>query len=128
MVPRSRRGKHRRSHSAPLSSAVGGRADGPRAGRTGSAAQLSRQPDQDRSRRRCAMNSGCRVMDSDLHVMETGDVYERYLDVAYRDQMPRYMGLAATNFPWWSVQGRPIPPWATAEDVVGPQNFLDAPT
>lgn len=74
------------------------------------------------------MNSGCRVMDSDLHVMETGDVYERYLDDAYRDQMPRYMGLAATNFPWWSVQGRPIPPWATAEDVIGPQNFLDAPT
>jgi uncharacterized protein len=74
------------------------------------------------------VRDGLSVMDSDLHVMETRDVYERYLDERFRERMPRYMGLAATNFPWWTVNGRPIPPWATDEAVVGPQNFLDAPT
>lgn len=74
------------------------------------------------------MKNGFRIIDSDLHVIETRDVYERFLDERYRDRAPHYMGLAATNFPWWRVGGRPIPPWATAEEVVGPQHYLDAST
>lgn len=74
------------------------------------------------------MKQGFRVIDSDLHVIEPREVYEQYLDEAYRDRTPQYMGLARTNFPWWLVEGRPIPPWAITEDVVGPQNYLDAPT
>ena len=74
------------------------------------------------------MKDGLRVMDSDLHVIESGSVYEQYLDERYRDQKPEYMGWGPTNFPWWMVQGRPIPPWATAPDVIGPQKNLDAPT
>ncbi|HEX2171766.1 MAG TPA: amidohydrolase family protein [Dehalococcoidia bacterium] len=74
------------------------------------------------------MKNDLRVMDSDLHVIESGDVFEKYLDERYRDQRPRYMGWAPTNFPWWTVHGQPIPPWATAADVIGPQQHLDAPT
>jgi predicted TIM-barrel fold metal-dependent hydrolase len=73
------------------------------------------------------MKNDLRVMDSDVHVIEPGIVYERYLDERYHDRRPRYMGWAPTNFPWWEVQGRPIPPWAYSPDVIGPQQHLDAP-
>ena len=55
------------------------------------------------------MKNGFKVLDSDLHVIESGDVYERYLDERFRDRAPRYMGLGPTNFPWWLVDGKPIP-------------------
>jgi predicted TIM-barrel fold metal-dependent hydrolase len=74
------------------------------------------------------MKNGLRVMDSDLHVIESGEVFDRYLDERYRDQAPRYMGYAPTNFPWWKVHGQAVPPWALSEDVIGPQKHLDAPT
>jgi predicted TIM-barrel fold metal-dependent hydrolase len=67
-------------------------------------------------------------MDSDLHVIESGDVYERYLDDEFRDRAPKYMGLGPTNFPWWIVEGQHIPPWATSEPVASAQRYLDAPT
>ena len=74
------------------------------------------------------MKNGFRVIDSDLHVIETGEVYEKYLDEKYRDKMPRYLGWSPTNFPHWEVQGQLIPPWARSPEVVGPQHYLDAPT
>jgi uncharacterized protein len=74
------------------------------------------------------MKDGLRVIDSDLHVIEMGDVYEQYLDDKYRDKMPKYLGLSPTNFPHWDVQGQLIPPWAQSADVVKAQQFLDAPT
>jgi len=74
------------------------------------------------------MKNGFYAIDSDLHVIELGEVYEKYLDDKYRDQMPRYLGWSPTNFPHWEVQGRIIPPWALAPEVVGPQQSLDAPT
>ena len=74
------------------------------------------------------MKDGFHVIDSDLHVIETGDIYEKYLDDKYRDKMPKYLGLSPTNFPHWDVQGQMIPPWARSEDVVKAQQFLDAPT
>ncbi len=73
------------------------------------------------------MKDGLRVIDSDLHVIESGEVYERYLDERYRDHAPRYLGRSPTNFPHWEVAGRVIPPWARDAAVVGPQKFLDAP-
>ena len=33
--------------------------------------------------------AGFRVLDSDLHVIEPSDLYDRYLDPAYRDRTPR---------------------------------------
>ncbi len=74
------------------------------------------------------MKRGFRVMDSDLHVIETGAVYERYLDARYRDTGPRYLGWSPANFPHWDVQGRMIPPWAVSDDVIGPQKHLDEPS
>lgn len=38
------------------------------------------------------MKNGLRVIDSDLHVIEMGEVYEHYLDEKYRDKMPKYLG------------------------------------
>ena len=73
------------------------------------------------------MKQGFRCIDSDLHVIEGGEVFGRYLDEGYRGRI-EYMGLAPTNFPWWKVEGRPIPPWAVSEEVAGPQRYLDAPT
>jgi predicted TIM-barrel fold metal-dependent hydrolase len=73
------------------------------------------------------MREGFRIIDSDLHVIETGDVYEKYLDERYRKKMPRYLGWSPTNFPHWEVQGHMIPPWACSPDVIGPQQYLDAP-
>ena len=74
------------------------------------------------------MRDGHRIMDSDLHVMELGDVYENYIDERYRDRMPKYMGMSPANFPYWEVQGQLIPPWAVADEVTGPQRYLHAPT
>ena len=74
------------------------------------------------------MKDGFRVIDSDLHVIEAGDVYEKYFDEKYRDQRPKYLGWSPTNFPHWQVHDQLIPPWARSDDVIGPQKFLDAPT
>jgi predicted TIM-barrel fold metal-dependent hydrolase len=74
------------------------------------------------------MKQGLRVIDSDLHVIEGGDVYDRYLEDEFRDRAPRYMGLGPTNFPWWKVAGKHIPPWALSDDVAAAQRYLDAPT
>jgi uncharacterized protein len=74
-----------------------------------------------------AVKQGFRVMDSDLHVMEPRVVFEDYLDERFRDQAPRFMGSArTTNRNWWLVGDTPVPPWAMAEDVMGPQHFLAA--
>jgi predicted TIM-barrel fold metal-dependent hydrolase len=74
------------------------------------------------------MRHGFHVIDSDLHVIEMGDVYDKFLAERYRDKMPRYLGWSPTNFPHWQVQGQVIPPWARASEVIGPQRHLDMPT
>ena len=74
------------------------------------------------------MKNGYSVMDSDLHVIEPGDVYETHLDERYRDRMPKYLGWSPANFPHWEVEGQIIPPWAISDDVAAAQKSLDAPT
>lgn len=74
------------------------------------------------------MKDGYHVIDSDLHVIEMGDVYEKYLDDKYRDKMPKYLGWSPTNFPHWEVQGQLIPPWAKSQEVASVQQYLDKPT
>ena len=74
------------------------------------------------------MKDGLHIIDSDLHVIETGEIYEKYLDEKYHAKKPQYLGLSPTNFPHWDVQGQMIPPWALSPDVIGPQQYLDAPT
>ncbi|HEX2174104.1 MAG TPA: amidohydrolase family protein [Dehalococcoidia bacterium] len=70
------------------------------------------------------MKNGYRVMDSDLHVMETGDLYERYLDERYRDRMPQYLGYGKADVLGWQVGNQMVPPWINSDAVVGPQKFL----
>ncbi|MBL27558.1 MAG: hypothetical protein CMM50_08435 [Rhodospirillaceae bacterium] len=74
------------------------------------------------------MKNGFKVIDSDLHVIEDGTVYETYLAPEFRNRMPEFLGIGPTNFPHWRVEGQVIPPWAAAEEVVGPQKFMDSPT
>ena len=62
------------------------------------------------------MNNGYRVMDSDMHVIEPADLWDRYIDPQFRDRRPR----GAARWPGdmqIEVEGRtmPDPPagWAT---------------
>ena len=45
------------------------------------------------------MRSGFHVMDSDLHVIENGEVYEKYLNERYRDKKTPLPGLESDQFP-----------------------------
>lgn len=74
------------------------------------------------------MKNGYKIMDSDLHVIETGALYENYMPEEFFDQRPEYLGWSPTNFPHWRVQGELIPPWALSDEVIKAQKFLDAPT
>ncbi len=74
------------------------------------------------------MKDGLKVMDCDLHVIETGAIYDGYFAAHSQEPPPRYLGWSPTNFPHWDVQGQMIPPWAVSDAVVGPQKHLDAPT
>jgi hypothetical protein len=38
------------------------------------------------------MKNGFHAIDSDLHVIEMGEVYDKFLADKYRDKMPRYLG------------------------------------
>ena len=74
------------------------------------------------------MKDGYKIMDSDLHAIETGALYENYMPEEFFDQRPEYLGWSPTNFPHWRVQGELIPPWALSDEVIKAQRFLDAPT
>ena len=64
------------------------------------------------------MKDGYKIMDSDLHVIETGALYENYMPEEFFDQRPEYLGWSPTNFPHWRVQGELIPPWALSDEVI----------
>ena len=70
------------------------------------------------------MRSGYRVLDSDLHVIEGADLFEHYLDPKWVALGPVYQGWGPTDFPWWKVNGRPIPPWAESSTVASAQAAL----
>ena len=46
---------------------------------------------------------GLRVLDSDLHVIEPEDLYDRYLDVAFRDRVPRRLKDSRGYLHHWQV-------------------------
>ncbi len=74
------------------------------------------------------MKDGLRIIDCDLHVIEDGELFEKYLDPRFHAHMPEYLGWGPTNFPHWDVGGQMIPPWARDAAVVGPQKALDTPS
>ena len=49
------------------------------------------------------MKAGFRVLDSDLHVIEPSDLYDRYLDPAYRDRTPRPTASRGAHTSQWTV-------------------------
>ena len=47
--------------------------------------------------------AGFRVLDSDLHVIEPSDLYDRYLDPAYRERTPRPTATRGAYTSQWTV-------------------------
>src|SRR5688572_30327903 len=74
------------------------------------------------------MRDGFRVADSDLHVIEPGDLYDRYLADPFRDRLPEYLRVSPSGSTAWRIAGQVIPPWAFSEAVVGPQRYLHSKT
>src|SRR5688572_7239409 len=43
------------------------------------------------------MKAGFKIMDSDMHLREPADLWERYIDAAWRDQAPRILSSTARS-------------------------------
>lgn len=54
---------------------------------------------------------GFRVMDSDLHVLEPGDMYQKYLEGSFRDRAPVKTRPHVAALEKWEVEGRVLPYW-----------------
>ena len=70
--------------------------------------------------------SGYRILDSDLHLMEPPDLYERYMDERYRDRMPQATAAGAGHYAGWTIDGRPVPPWTGTPEVMRANEPLDS--
>ena len=64
--------------------------------------------------------NGYRVIDSDLHWIEPGDLYDTYIDPRFKERAPR-MGRTADGRPVRMMEGQAIPPW-TADPGVNKVN------
>ena len=55
--------------------------------------------------------NGFKVLDSDMHVMEPPDLWERYIDPAFRDRAPVFKGTASSHgfTNKWLVEGKVFP-------------------
>ena len=70
--------------------------------------------------------AGFRILDSDLHLMEPPDLYERYLDQGYRDRRPQATSSRAGHYAGWIVDSQPVPPWTENPEVLKANERLDA--
>ena len=61
--------------------------------------------------------NGYRVIDSDLHLMEPPDLFERYMDTSFRDKAPKPTARGAGHYARWTLEGSPIPPWGHDDHV-----------
>jgi len=70
--------------------------------------------------------AGFRILDSDLHLMEPPDLYERYLDHKYRGHAPRATSSdRAGHYAGWMLDGQLIPPWTVNPQVLRANEMLD---
>lgn len=69
--------------------------------------------------------NGYRVLDSDLHLMEPPDLYERYLEPAYRHRAPRATYKRPGHYAGWVLEGQLIPPWIRNPEVLQANEELD---
>ncbi len=61
--------------------------------------------------------NGYRVIDSDLHLMEPPDLFERYMAPSFLDRAPKPTAKGAGHYARWTLEGNPIPPWAHDDHV-----------
>lgn len=59
------------------------------------------------------MRDGQRIIDSDIHVLEPPDLFERYLDPAFRERAPRRPRAGPGV---WEIEGRVIPAYLDRPD------------
>ena len=69
--------------------------------------------------------AGYRILDSDLHLMEPPDLYQKYLEKDYLDRAPTPTSDRAGHYAGWTLDGQPIPPWATDSQVLRANQQLD---
>jgi uncharacterized protein len=53
--------------------------------------------------------AGFRVMDSDIHVMEPHDLWQRYTEPAFRDRAPRFAAIDGSDYEGWQFDGKVFP-------------------
>jgi len=56
--------------------------------------------------------NGFRILDSDLHVMEPGDLYDRFLDARFKHRAPKREWSQVAGVDKWVVEGHDMPLWA----------------
>jgi len=54
---------------------------------------------------------GFRIIDSDLHLIEPADLFERYLDERFQARAPRREASVVSGQNTWAVEGKPTPYW-----------------
>ena len=57
------------------------------------------------------MRNGFRILDSDIHVIEPGTLFEDYLDGPFRSRMPVMRRSDVTGVDTWVIEGQVFPIW-----------------
>lgn len=52
---------------------------------------------------------GFKIIDSDMHIMEPGDLWERYIDPKFRERAPKKQPLPDGSLPVWQSEGKVFP-------------------
>jgi len=60
--------------------------------------------------------AGFRVMDSDIHVMEPHDLWQRYIEPGFRDRAPRFAPLDGSDYEGWQFDGKVFPAFVDRPD------------
>jgi uncharacterized protein len=61
---------------------------------------------------------GFKIMDSDLHVTEPGDLWENYMEWRFKDQAPRFKPVAGPGSEAWQFANRLFPAYSDHPDRV----------
>ena len=61
--------------------------------------------------------NGYKVLDSDLHLMEPADLFDKYMDPLLRERGPKATAKGAGHYARWTLDGSPVPPWAQDERI-----------
>jgi predicted TIM-barrel fold metal-dependent hydrolase len=59
---------------------------------------------------------GFRVMDSDIHVMEPHDLWQRYIEPGFRDRAPRFAAIDGSDYEGWQFDGKVFPAFVDRPD------------